>query len=47
MKDLVFYAISGTVIAFIAQMAGADLTVVLLSSLLIPPVILLIKRIIG
>ena len=45
MKDLVFYSISGTIIAGIAQLFGASLAVTLFSSLLIPPVILIIIRI--
>jgi hypothetical protein len=46
MKELVFYSIAGTVIAGIAQLLGASLPVVVFSSLLIPPLILLIIRII-
>lgn len=45
MKELVFYSIAGTVIGLIAQFAGASFSVILLTSLLIPPVILLIIRI--
>ncbi|MFH1382386.1 MAG: hypothetical protein ABIH70_05775 [Chloroflexota bacterium] len=45
-KDLIFYAVASTVIALIAQLARANLTVILLTSLLIPPIILLIIRII-
>ena len=45
-RNIVFYTIAGTVIAFIAQIAGANLAVILLSSLLGPPVLLLIIRII-
>ncbi len=45
MKDLIFYTVAGTVIGSIAQLAGASLAVVLLSSLIIPPVILLVIRI--
>ena len=45
-KNIVFYAVAATVIALIAQVAGASLTVILFSSLLGPPVILLIIRII-
>ncbi|MDO8716538.1 MAG: hypothetical protein Q7J73_07005 [Dehalococcoidales bacterium] len=45
MKELIFYSIAGTVIGLIAQLAGASFTVILLTSLLIPPVILLIFRI--
>jgi hypothetical protein len=46
MKDLIFYAIASSVIALIAQLAGASLPVILFTSLLIPPIILLIIRII-
>ena len=46
MKDLVFYTIASSVIALLAQLAGASLPVIILSSLLIPPIILLIIRII-
>jgi len=45
MKELVFYAVAGTIIGLIAQFAGASLTVVLFLSLLIPPVILLAIKI--
>ncbi len=45
-KELIFYSVAGSVIALIAQLAGASLTVILFASLLIPPVILLIIRII-
>ncbi len=46
LKDLIFYAVAANVIALIAYVAGASLAVVLFSSLLIPPFILLIIRII-
>jgi hypothetical protein len=46
MKDLVFYTIASSVIALIAQLAGASLPVILFTSLLIPPIILLVIRII-
>jgi hypothetical protein len=42
LKSLVFYTIAGTIIALIAQAAGADLLVTLVLSLVIPPVILLV-----
>jgi hypothetical protein len=42
MKALLFYTIAGSVIALICQIAHAGLAVTLLTSLLIPPVILLI-----
>ncbi len=45
-SDLIFYVIAGNVIALIAGAAGASLAVILFSSLLIPPLILLIYRII-
>ncbi len=44
-KDIIFYVIAANVIGLIAGAAGADMSVILLSSLLIPPVILLIIRI--
>ena len=46
LKDLIFYAVAANVIGGIAYLAGASLTVILLTSLLIPPVILLVIRII-
>lgn len=46
LKDFVFYSIAASVIALIAQLAGASLPVILFSSLLIPPLLLLIIRII-
>jgi len=45
-KNIVFYTIAATVIALIAQVAGASLPVILFSSLLGPPLLLLIIRII-
>lgn len=45
LKNIVFYTIAGSVIAFIAQAAGASLPVTLLSSLLGPPFLLLILAI--
>lgn len=45
-KDLIFYVVAGNVIALIAGLAGASLPVVLFSSLIIPPIILIILRII-
>ena len=45
-KDIIFYTVAGSVIALIAQVAGASLSVILFSSLIIPPIILLIFRII-
>lgn len=46
MKDFIFYAVAANVIALIAVLAGANLAVILFSSLLIPPIILIIIRII-
>ena len=46
MKDLIFYTIASSVIALIAQLAGASLPVILFTSLLIPPIILLVIRLI-
>ncbi len=45
-KDIVFYVIAANVIAVIAGIAGASLPVILFSSLLIPPLFLLVIRII-
>jgi len=45
-RNIVFYTVAATVIALIAQVAGASLPIVLFSSLLGPPVLLLIIRII-
>lgn len=45
MKDLLFYTVAGSIIALIAQLAGASLPVILFTSLLIPPIILIAIRI--
>ena len=45
-KDLIFYVVAGNVIALMAGLAGASLPVLLFSSLIIPPIILIIVRII-
>ncbi len=45
-KDIIFYIVAANVIALIAGVAGASLPVILFTSLLIPPIILLIIRII-
>ncbi len=45
-KDFIFYAIAANVIALIAALAGASLAIILFSSLLIPPILLIIIRII-
>ncbi|MBA7629964.1 hypothetical protein ES703_37472 [subsurface metagenome] len=45
-KDIIFYVITGNVIALIAGLAGASLLVIMFLSLLIPPIILIILRII-
>jgi hypothetical protein len=46
LKDFVFYAVAANVIALIAALAGASLAVILFSSLLIPPILLLVIRVI-
>ena len=46
LKELMFYSIAASVIGVIAQLAGASLPVILFSALLIPPLILLVIRII-
>jgi len=46
LKDFIFYAVAANVIALIAALAGASLAVILFLSLLIPPVLLIIIRII-
>ena len=46
LKDFVFYAVAANVIALIAALAGASLAVILFSSLLIPPILLIIIRVI-
>ena len=45
-KDIIFYVVAANVIALIAGVAGASLPVILFSSLLIPPLFLLVIRII-
>jgi len=45
-NDIIFYVVAGNVIALIAGVAGASLPVILFSALLIPPILLLIFRII-
>lgn len=45
-SDIIFYIVAANVIALIAGVAGASLPVILFSALLIPPVILIIGRII-
>ena len=45
-NDIIFYIIVGNVIALIAGVSGASLPVILFSALLIPPLLLLIIRII-
>jgi len=46
LKTIMFYTVAGSVIALIAQLAGASLPVILFSSLLGPAVLLLIIGII-
>ncbi len=45
-KDIIFYVVAANVIAVITGIAGASLPVILFSALLIPPLILLVIRII-
>ncbi len=45
-RDFIFYAVAANVIALIAALAGASLAVILFSSLLIPPILLILIRII-
>jgi len=45
-NDIIFYVVAGNVIALIAGVTGASLPVILFSALLIPPILLLIFRII-
>ena len=45
-RDYIFYVIASSVISLVATFAGASLTVILISALLIPPIILLVIRII-
>ncbi len=45
-KDILFYVVAANVIAVITGIAGASLPVILFSSLIIPPLILLVIRII-
>lgn len=45
-NDIIFYIVAGNIIALIAGVSGASLPVVLFLSLLIPPIILLVFRII-
>ncbi len=45
-KDFIFYTIAAYIIALIAVLCWASLSVILFTSLLIPPVILIIWRII-
>ena len=44
-KDLIFYTIASTVIALIAKVAGAGLPTILMTSLIIPPFLLIAYRI--
>ena len=40
-KNLVFYAEAGTIVAIAAQALGASMAIVFLSSLVIPPMLIL------
>ncbi len=44
--DIIFYVVAANVIGLIAGLAGASLAVILFTSLLIPPIILIVIRII-
>ena len=44
--DIIFYVVAANVIGIIAGLAGASLMVILFTSLLIPPIILIVIRII-
>ena len=41
LKNLVFYAVAGTIVAVVAQALGASMAIVFLSSLVIPPMLIL------
>jgi hypothetical protein len=43
-KDAIFYMVVGNIIALIAGFAGANVGAILMLSLLVPPVLLLIIR---
>ncbi len=45
-KDIIFYLVAANVIAVITGIAGASLPVILFSALLVPPLLLLLFRII-
>jgi len=45
-REFIFYIVVGNIIAVIAGVAGASLPVILFSALLIPPVLLIIIRIV-
>ena len=45
LRNLLFYTVAGGAIAIIAQAAGASLSVTLLSSLIGPPLVLLVLAI--
>ena len=40
-KNLVFYAVAGTIVAVVVQALGASMGIVLFSSLVIPPALIL------
>lgn len=46
LKELMFYSVAASVIGMIAQLARASLPVILFSALLVPPLLLLVIRII-
>ena len=45
-EDLIFYAIASTIISIVAAALGASLAVIIFTSLIIPPVLLIFIRII-
>jgi hypothetical protein len=40
-KNLIFYAVAGTIVAVAAQALGASMAIVFLSSMVIPPILIL------
>ncbi len=46
MKNMIFYTVAGSLIAVVLQAVGASLAVVLFSSLIGPPILLLTIRLI-
>ena len=46
-RDIIFYIVAANVIGILLGFAGASITVILIASLIGPPVLLLILRILG